>query len=288
MPYEKIVYEKRGPVAIITFNRPEKLNAMNDALLRELDAAVDDAQNDDATKVLIFKGTGRSFSVGRDFSAEGTAETLPPDWRRRPYYTEFLDSERRHQARWQRLFELPKVTIAQVHGYCLDYGLYLTMVCDFTIAAEGARFGDPAVRIGHVTPMPLWSLMLGVKKAKEFLYTGKMANAREAAYLGLVTRVVPKKKLEVAAKRLAKAMATIPADAVVSLKEGLHTGIDMKGLGAAWRYCSELHLCGAMQPVMPGEYSFYDVRDEKGLETAIKGANSPFKNLPYSSKKKQP
>lgn len=285
MAYEKIIYQKGGPIATITLNRPEKLNAMNDALLHELDAAVDDAEKDAAIKVVVFKGAGRAFSVGRDMSAEGTAETLPPDWRHRPYYTEFLEAERRQQARWQQLFELPKVTIAQVQGYCLDWGLYLAMVCDLTIAAENAQLGDPAVRIGHASPMPLWSLILGVKKAKEFLYTGKTVDGKEAAYLGLVTRAVPRGNLAAATKRLAKAMATLPTDVIVALKEGLHAGMDMKGLGAAWRYCSELHLFGAMQPVMSGEYSFYDVRDEKGLKAAIKGANAPFKDLPYFKKR---
>lgn len=285
MPYE-IIYDKDGPIATITFNRPEKLNALNDALLLEFDAAVDDAEKDDAIKVLVFKGAGRSFSVGRDMGAEGTSETLPPDWRKRPYYTQYLDAERRHQARWQHLFELPKVTIAQVQGHCLDWGLYLAMVCDLTIAAETAQLGDPAVKIGHVTTMPLWSLMLGVKKAKEFLYTGKTVDGKEAANLGLVTRAVPRARLATATKKLARAMATLPSDMVVTMKEGLHLGADMKGLGAAWRYCSELHLFGAMQPIVD-EYSFFDVRDEKGLKAAIRGANAPFKDLPYFSKKRQ-
>ncbi|MBI2906594.1 MAG: enoyl-CoA hydratase/isomerase family protein [Chloroflexi bacterium] len=284
MSYEKILLEKVGPIASICFDRPEKLNAMNDALLHEFDAAVYDAEKDDAIRVLVFKGAGRSFSVGRDMSADGTSETLPPDWRKRPYYTQFLDAERRHQARWQRLFELPKVTIAQVQGHCLDWGLYLAMVCDFTIAAETAQLGDPAVRIGHVTPMPLWSLILGVKKAKEFLYTGRTVDGKQAERLGLVTRAVARGRLAAATRKLARAMATLPPGLVVTMKEGLHQGMDMKGLGAAWRYCSELHLFGAIQPVVD-EFSFLDVRDEKGLKAAIKEANAPFKSLPYFNKR---
>jgi len=283
MPYARIAYEKDRAVASITLNRPEKLNALDDGLLREFDSAVDEAERDDDVRVVIFKGAGRAFCVGRDFGAEGTAETLPPDWRRRPYYTQYLDAERRHQARWQRLFELPKLTIAQVQGQCLEWGLYLAMVCDFTIAAETAVLGDPSIKIGHVTTMPLWSLMLGVKKAKEFLYTGKTVNGKRAAELGLATRAVPMARLAAATNRLARAMATLPPDLAVSLKDGLHMGVDMKGLGAAWRYCSELHLFAAMQPVVD-EFSFNDVRDDDGLNAAIRKANAPFKKLPYFSK----
>lgn len=281
MPSSNIIYETKNGIATITFNRPKKLNAINDALAEEMEAALREAEKDKAVRVVVLKGAGRAFSVGRDFSGVGTEKVMPPDFRKRPFWIEFLASERRQQARFQYIYEYPKPTIAQVHGYCLDFGLYLSMVCDFTIAAEDAKLGDPAVRIGHVTPMPLWTLIVGNKMAKVLLFTGKMISGKEAEQIGLVSRVVPASELEAATNKLARNLAAMPRNALAKMKETLHSAMDAKGMGAAWRFFGEHHLFSAVQPVMPGEFRFLDVRDEKGLKAAIEECNAPYKNLAY-------
>lgn len=282
MGYSNIIYDNNANgIATITLNRPKKLNAWNDALVEEVDAALREAEHDKAVKVVVFKGAGKAFSVGRDLSGVGADKTMPPDFRKRPYWTEFLASERAQQGRWQYIFDYPKPTVAQIQGYCLDYGLYLSMVCDFSIAAADAKLGDPAVRIGHVTQMPLWTLIVGNKVAKLLLFTGKMVSGTEAEEIGLVSRVVPVAQLEAATAKLAKNLCAMPYNALAKLKETIHSAMDAKGAGAGWRYFGEHHLFSAVQPVMPGEFRFLDVRDEKGLKQAIKECNAPYEELPY-------
>ncbi|MBI2906803.1 MAG: enoyl-CoA hydratase/isomerase family protein [Chloroflexi bacterium] len=282
MAYLNIVYGKSAEgVATITLNRPRKLNAWNDALVEEVDAALRESEGDKGVKVVVFKGAGRSFSVGRDLSGVGTDKTMPPDFRKRPYWTEFLASERAQQSRWQYIFDYPKPTIAQIQGYCLDYGLYLSMVCDFSIVAADAKLGDPAVRIGHVTQMPLWTLIVGNKLAKLLLFTGKMISGAEAEQIGLVSRVVAASQLEATTARLAKDLCAMPHNALARLKETIHSAMDAKGAAAGWRFFGEHHLFSAVQPVMPGEFAFLDVRDERGLEEAIRECNAPYDKLAY-------
>ncbi|MFH1484769.1 MAG: enoyl-CoA hydratase-related protein, partial [Chloroflexota bacterium] len=235
MAYSNIIYEKdANGIATITLNRPKKLNAMNDALIEEMDTALREAEKDQTVRVVVLKGAGRAFSTGRDMSGVNTDKVMPPDFRKRPFWTDFLASERQQQARWQYIFEFPKPTIAQVHGYCLDWGLYLSMVCDFSIAADDAKLGDPAVRMGHVTQMPLWTLIVGNKMAKALLFTGKTISGKEAEQMGLVSRVVPANQLDAATSKLAKELAAMPRSGLAKMKETLHAAMDAKGLGAGW------------------------------------------------------
>jgi enoyl-CoA hydratase len=139
MAYETIVYESvEERIVRITLNRPEKLNAMSPTLLAELDGAFEDFTRDGGASVLIIRGAGRSFCAGYDLSAgaEGGRYTITEDrW-----------AMRRLVDRWQRLWNLPKPTIAQVHGHCLAGATELAGHCDLVFAAEDAQFGHPAGR----------------------------------------------------------------------------------------------------------------------------------------------
>ena len=185
--YKNIIYEKRDGICWITLNRPDKLNAMNDAMLEELDAAFATAEPDLEVKVVVIKGAGQAFSVGQDLSGIGTSETLPSELGKDVSTKSRLEAERRRNRRWEYIFNLAKPTIAQVQGYCLGYGCHLAMVCDMTVAAEDALFGDASMRMGLLPDMPLLTWLIGLKKTKELLYSGRYMDAKEARPIRIST-----------------------------------------------------------------------------------------------------
>ncbi|MFX0011488.1 MAG: enoyl-CoA hydratase/isomerase family protein, partial [Candidatus Hermodarchaeota archaeon] len=177
MEYETLLYESLKKVGYITLNRPEKHNALSYQLLDDLDAVFDEAEADDNTKVIVLKANGKSFCSG--FDLKGSYYITPPEggWKYKNSY-EILN--KKIYAKYVRLFNFPKPTIAQVHGYCTDAGCYLQLLCDITVAAEDAIFGHPAQKWGGASSMPLWQFYLGVKKARYLLMTGRTINGIEA------------------------------------------------------------------------------------------------------------
>ena len=274
--YKNIIYEKRDGICWITLNRPDKLNAINDAMLEELDRAFATAEPDLEVKVVVVKGAGRAFSVGQDLSGVGTSEVVPPDSRRRISTKRRLEAERRRSRRWEYIFNLAKPTIAQVHGYCLGYGCHLAMVCDITIASEDALFGDPSMRMGVLPDMPLWTWLIGLKKTKELLYSGRYMDAKEAEQCGLINRAVPKDKLEEEVIRLAKGISLLPGDGLAVSKDAVNSVMEARGLGEAWRFTNNMQLVMQQRAIDPGEFKFFEARDKKGLKTAIEERDAPF------------
>ena len=206
--YTTLLTERTGAVLKITTNRPEVLNAQSRILLEELDDAFKRAVDDDAVRVIILAGAGKHFSAGHDL---GSPQEMA-DQKKTPLEPGFKGEYRRI---FERFFEntmrwrnLPKPTIAQVQGYCIMGGMMIASACDLIVASEDALFADRAVKWGgaHVQyfAMP-WDL--GPRKAKEYLFTGAFIPAAEAEKLGLVNRVVPRKKLEEETMKLAQNIA---------------------------------------------------------------------------------
>lgn len=282
MKYENIIYEKIDEIAKITLNRPNKLNALNDAILRDFDEALQNASEEKDVKVLIIKGAGTSFCAGYDMSGIGT-ETVNFDWRTRPYMADVYEAEKRRQARIEKIWKFPKPTIAQVQGYCLEAGCHIAMACDTTIAAENARFGDPSVRMGRVSAMPLWHYTIGIKKAKELLFTGKIIDGKEAEQIGLINKAVPFENLEHEVEIRARATLLTPTDGLANSRFGSQIAWDARGVAAGWSFAGEMHVFSILQQAgtRPGEFDFFDVRDKKGLKTAFKEMNAPYKELGF-------
>lgn len=208
MEYTDLKLTQEGTVLTITVDRPEVLNAQSRIMREELDHAFDDARNDDSVKVVIISGSGDHFSAGHDLGSPQEME----DRERRPYSPgtagEYERSWQQNVANTFRWRDFPKPTIAQVHGYCIMGGIILATSCDLIIASEDARFSDRTVRWGgpHVQFASLpWEI--GVRKAKEYLFTGDWITADEAEKLGLVNRVVPIEKLEEETMALAQRIA---------------------------------------------------------------------------------
>ena len=286
MKYRNVILKIEGTVATITLNRPEKLNAINNEMFRELLDALDEVRQDGDSLVVVIKGAGRAFSAGQDLSGVGTDEVMPPNPRSKAYLYNMFATEMQNQWRWQTIFEFPKITVAQVHGYCLGAGLDLAMACRAIIATEDAVLGDPSVRMGLASPNPLWTYRIGLKKSKELLLTGKYIDGKEAERIGLVMKAVPADKLEEEMSSVTEGFTKSAGiggfDQLADFWSFSMAALDLGGLAAARRLAGNAYVLSAIQRpersmTDRGEFNFYDVRDEKGLKAAIEERDAPFK-----------
>ncbi len=191
MKFETILYEKEGPLAWITLNRPEKLNAINQQMVAEIMLATDKAQCDEKVRIILLKGAGRAFSAGFDLEFEDK-----PDLSEDEALQELRAELHRDFDLIMRFWDSPKPTIAAVHTYCLGGAMELAIACDMTIAATGCRFGEPEVKFGAGAVALLLPFYCGPKRAKEMLLTGNdRISSQQAEAWGLVNRVVKPENL---------------------------------------------------------------------------------------------
>jgi enoyl-CoA hydratase/carnithine racemase len=208
---ELVRYERDGHVATITYNRPERLNAIDGAMRRGLNAAFTRFRDDEEAWVAIVTGAGRAFCAGADLRGEGdSAGEFAGTFWERPTVNSF-------ESGW----EIFKPVIAAVNGYCLGYGLTLVTWCDFVIASERAEFGFPEVRIGVPTIVGAIRLprKLNWQYAMELLLTGDRIDAVRAHQIGLAGWVVPHEELMVEARALAARLVCAAPLAARAIKE---------------------------------------------------------------------
>ena len=213
MDFECIIYEKAEDIAVIKLNRPQVLNAMNKQMWIDLQAALEDAKNDDQIKALIITGSGRAFSTGADLK-ESKNRGLK-DYRE--YLVELQETSR-------KIIRFEKPTIAAINGYALGSGYELALACDIRISAEEARIGSPEARVtSSVTggAMRLIQNLIGPGKAKELLFTAEDIDGKEAARIGLVNKAVPLDRLLDEALAMAKKIAVNSAFSIKMIKKGL-------------------------------------------------------------------
>lgn len=243
MSEETITYEISGPVAVVTLNRPDLRNAQNALMLTEIDEAYRRAEADDAVRVIVLKANGKHFSAGHDMSPS-EIERFEKDVRRgRPGMTAQWDWERENYLRLtQRWRDLPKPTIAAVHGKCIAGGLMLVWPCDIIIASEDAEFCDPVVRMGiGGVEYHAHAWELGHRKAKELLFTGGFMSAAEAEKLGMVNHVVPRDALESRAMELAARIAQMDPFGLRMAKMSVNRTLDTMGQRTAMEAIFDLH-----------------------------------------------
>ena len=234
MAYETIRYTVDAGVGTILLNRPEKLNAINAHMMREINGALDEAQADDTVRVLIIKGAGRAFSSGVDL---GDKEPTPAH----TGITKDRDRLHGNLSSMLRFWDFPKPVIAQVHGYCIAGGTMLTVFCDLTIVAEDAVIRWPAVPIGGGYISPLWTWLVGPKKAKEMSFiAGSEMSGAEAHMWGWANHAVPADKLEDMTLGLARRIAKTPSDLLRVKKLAINRVMEIQGFrtavmgGAEW------------------------------------------------------
>ena len=238
MEYEAILYQVKGTVATITMNRPEMANAQDTRLIDEMDDAFDRADADDAVRVVILAGAGKHFSSGHDLKAL-IGDSEPDKWRlmRETPEGKMYHEKIMYYDRCKRIHDFRKPTIAAVQGSCVAAGLMLACMCDLIVAADDAAFSNPVLRMtGAGVELLVEPWELGIRKAKEFLWTGDIIDAQEAWRLGLVNQVVPRDQLAERAHQLAERISLVPPATAQLVKDTLnHTG-ELMGKSDSWKY----------------------------------------------------
>ncbi len=235
---ETVIYEKKGNVCSLIFNRPEKHNCLSYQMLDDIDTVLDMAEADETTNVLILKANGKSFCSG--FDTKGSYYITPPEggW---TYRNSYNTLNKKVYAKYKRIFDFPKVTIAQVHSRCTDAGCYLQLSCDISVAADDALLGHPAQKWGGSQSTPLWQLFMGSKKARYLLMSGRLVDGKTAADMGLVSISVPRDKIEEEVNALAAEIAEIPRDGALHNKIAMNTDLKILGVDARFDYYGQMN-----------------------------------------------
>ena len=244
-------YERRGPVAVVTMNRPEYGNAQNSAMTYALDEAFYQAVDDDDVKVIILEGEGKHFSAGHDIGSPGRdADVTFP--RKASLWWDHVgkDGAESRFARESEVYlgmcrrwrEIPKPMIAKVQGACIAGGLMLAWVCDLIVASDDAFFADPVVRMG-IPGVEYFAhpWMMPPRIAKEFLYTGDRMPAQRAYEVGMVNRVVPREDLDAVVTELAGKIAAMPRMGLALTKKAVNQAEDLQGMHAGMDATFGLH-----------------------------------------------
>ncbi len=214
-----LLLEKKDGVAIVTFNRPKALNALNSEMLREIKSLVKELNADDEVKVVVFTGSGKSFVAGADIAEMSTLSA-----------EQGRSFGQLGQGVFRHIEIMNKPTIAAVNGFALGGGCEISMSCDIRIASNKAKFGQPEVGLG-ITPgfsgTVRLSKLVGVAKAKELIYTANIISAEEAQKIGLVNQVVEAEELMKTVLNMASRIANQAPLAVRYAKEAINRSLDV-------------------------------------------------------------
>ncbi|MDA0655923.1 MAG: enoyl-CoA hydratase [Proteobacteria bacterium] len=213
MPYEYILTDLRGPVGIITFNRPKALNALCEALIAELGTALDAFEENDAISAIVLTGSEKAFAAGADIKEMQDKTYMDA------YLGDFITKG------WERVSTCRKPIIAAVSGYALGGGCEIAMMCDFILADETAKFGQPEITIGAIPGAGGTQRLvrsIGKAKAMEMCLTGRMMDAEEAERSGLVSRIVPAADLLEEAIKTAEKIAAMSRPIAMMAKESVN------------------------------------------------------------------
>ncbi len=217
MTYEFILFEKIQKVGVITLNRPQALNALCEGLIRELTAALDVCEADPDIHCMVLTGSEKAFAAGADIK-EMQSKTY-----RESYMEDFI-------SKWERIDRCRKPIIAAVSGFALGGGCEMAMMCDFIIASDTAKFGQPEVTIGTIPGSggtQRLTRVVGKSKAMEMCLTGRMMDAEEAEQAGLVSRVVAVAELREEALKTAHKIASFSLPIVMMIKESIGAAFEM-------------------------------------------------------------
>jgi len=256
---QTVGYELRGEIAVLTLQRPDKLNAIDAGMVASLQRALDRAEGDATVRAAVLCGQGRAFSAGFDIGPSGAG--------RDPVA---LRAELRHDFDViMRFWDFPKPTVAAVHGYCLGSAMEMAVACDVTVAAEGCRFGAPEVRFGSGIVALILPWVVGPKLAKELLLTGDDAvTAERALAIGLVNRVVPAERCLDEALEIARTIAANDALAVALTKQAINRSAEVAGMRQALLQALELDVLVEASET-PESREFNAILEKQGVRAAL-------------------
>ena len=264
-----VLYTIDGPVATLTLNRPERANALNAAMLTEINRVCDAVEADDAIRVLIVTGAANAFSSGFD---------LKEQMERRPTGRETWRRVLKHDFdATMRFWSLTKPTIAAVRGPCLAGAFELMLACDLTIASEDAFFGEPELKFGAGIVTMILPWLVGPKQAKDIILNGlDNVSAAEAHRLGLINRVVPRGTELQAAMAMARHIAVIDPALVRDTKRAINRAYELRGFHDALH--EGLAIDHGIEAVgSPDKRAFMDIARERGLRAALDWRDLRFK-----------
>jgi enoyl-CoA hydratase/carnithine racemase len=266
--FETIELRRDGPVSIIVLNRPQRLNALNQAMLDELQHALDTVEDDPDTRAVVVFGAGSNFSSGFDLQEQMERQPVGVGpWR------EILDRDFRTV---MRFWHLSKPTIAAVRGYCLAGACELALACDMTFAADDAIFGEPELKFGAGIVAMILPWVVGPKIAKEVIFTGEdRLSAQRAKEIGMVNRVVAAHALDAATLALASHIAAIDPDLVKQTKRAINRALEAANMLQALEDALAIDLAieGAGSP---DKRQFMDIARREGLKAALAWREARF------------
>src|SRR5580658_8853959 len=256
MSYDTIIVETRGRVGLVRLNRPQALNALNSALIRELADAVAGFDADGAIGCIVLTGSDKAFAAGADIKEmadKGFTEVFLGDF----------------AASWHRVAEVRKPVIAAVAGFALGGGCELALQCDLIIAADNAKFGQPEIKLGVIPGIggtQRLTQAVGKAKAMDLILTGRMMDAAEAERAGLVARVVPLANLLDEALKVADTIAAMSLPSVMAAKEAVNRALETS-LAEGIRFERRIF------------HSLFATRDQKeGMNAFIEKRPAKFEN----------
>ncbi len=271
--YDYINYEEENGASVIMFDRPETLNAFNTGLLSEVEAGIERAEAADGIRAIVLRGSDGVFSAGNDFGEAYDTEGAPE---RLEAYTGDTQQRPGYIGHYRAIFQSPLPVIAAVDGYALAAACNLACICDITIATEDAEFGYPDVRMGSLPGILVHPYVgVGIKHAKELLFSGAHVDATEAERIGLVNRTVPADDLWEEVMSQVDRIKLTPSSTVTLSKYMLNDAMRQMGYQAPdgrldrylWAFSSNTTVTER----------FHQIQSEEGLEAAIEWMNSAEK-----------
>ncbi|HJQ55787.1 MAG TPA: crotonase/enoyl-CoA hydratase family protein [Vineibacter sp.] len=287
MPSENLAFDKAGPIATITLNRPEKHNTIRADMTLALDEALRSANRDREIKVIVLQGAGDSFCAGFDFSGGLEHASHFKEEGYDPGLDFFASANSLtggipvYMGLWRGL----KPTIAKVHGWCLGVGSEMALCADLVVASHDARFGTPYSRLWgcHLTGM--WVYRLGLAKAKYYALTGEWISGKEAAEIDLINFSYPLEELDTRATELAEKLARIPMTQLAAMKLIVNQAYDNMGLQSTQTLGPILD--GIMRNTPEGR-AFVRKAATEGVKQAVAARDGPFGDYSQGRAEDQP
>ena len=283
MEFETLLYEVADRVARITLNRPERLNAINDALPRELRLAVETADSDPDVHVIVLQGSGKGFCGGYDLQhyAERSGEIhgsqeMPWD----PTLDYRMMS--RNTEDFMSLWRCHTPTICKIHGAAAAGGSDIALCCDLIVMAEDARIGYPPARVWGIPTTMMWVYRLGIEKAKRMLFTGDLVSGVEAEAMGLVLQAVPADELDQAVAALCDRIKGVPRNQLMMSKLSVNQAYENMGLANTQMFAN---FFDGVARHSPEGIWFRERAQEVGFKQAVSERDSGDPIAPAASKR---
>lgn len=286
MQYQTVIYDKEGQVCYITLNRPHKMNTLNNDLQRDLKLALNQAEDDDDVKVIVFRGAGRCFSAGAPLDEVGYVYGMKePKTGEKPFKVpqrvKIMYDRDLFLEFFRKILLCRKITIAQLHEYCLGVMFTLVMHCDFLIASEDCKMGHVEERLGlgGMTVTPMMLLRCGLTRALDLCLTGKMITGKQAAEYNLINRAVPRECLEEEVRELAGGLALYPKDGIALGKACRELMYDTMGITRGLLEHAVMHTFQTNRVYDADEHNFFKNRRDMGVKQAAHQKHNHYKVL---------